>query len=167
MKNLTLAKVGGAAYLALNAAQHIAYNLQHSISNLPAQYLSGKAADACELAAPGAAALALHSAASSIEDCLTPGRLSALRGSLPLAAATLGVAAILNQHGHHLGIPEGLGVMETAQHLLLNYRDAVIDLCTGKDQNGAYLTGALVTASSAGRLTKNFLGAVMKAGRSE
>ena len=144
MKNLTLAKVGGAAYLALNAAQHIAYNLQHSISNLPAQYLSGKAADACELAAPGAAALALHSAASSIEDCLTSGRL--------------------NQHGHYLGIPEGLGVMETAQHLLLNYRDAVIDLCTGKDPNGAYLTGALVTASSAGRLTKNFLGAVMKAG---
>ncbi len=165
LKSSTLAKIGAGAYTLLSAAQHWAKGLENTFrdSSLPA-YISSKVNDGCGLGAVAAGTFTLDRIASSIDDLVTPNSLRALKGAVPLAAATIGIGALLNEYGGYFGIPEGYGALTITKHLVLNYGDAVIDLFAGKDVNPGYLTGAAITLTSALRLGKNMLKTAMERG---
>ena len=165
MKSSKIAKAGAMAYVAFSAAQQWASNLVNGFPVDSVQgYVAGKVGEGCKVGAIATGVAAIDRFASSIDDFVTPYALRATKGVLPLAAATFGVGALLNEYGGVVGIPEGYGVMEMTKHLVLNYRDAVIDVFNGGQLDGKYLTGAAVALSSALRLGKNMVKAAMEHG---
>jgi len=165
MRSSKIARAGAMAYVAFSAAQQWASNL---VNGFPADsvqgYVAGKVGEGSKIGAIAAGAIAIDRFASSIDDFVTPYALRATKGILPLAAATVGVGYLLNNYGSVLGLPEGYGTLEMTKHLVLNYRDSLIDLFRGNPLDSKYLVGAAVVVSSALRLGKNMAKTAMESG---
>jgi hypothetical protein len=156
MKSTYMAKAGALAYTAFSAAQNWASSLSESFihPSIPG-YLAEKGQYGAKIGAVAAASLAVDRVSSSLEDLLPGGKH--IRGALPLAAATLGVGAMINHFGSYIGIEEGYGVMTTTKALMTHYHDNAMALVTGQEPNAWYATGACITAASAIRAGANIL----------
>jgi len=157
MKSSYVAKAGAITYTAFSAAQNWASALQESFTH---PSMPGYAASMCnhgaKLGTICSATIALDRMSSTIEDLLPGGKQ--VRGLLPLAAATVGVGALINYFGNYIGIEEGHGVLETTKMLMSHYHDNAISMVTGNEPSAWYATGACVTSASIIRTGANVLG---------
>jgi hypothetical protein len=103
--------------------------------------------------APLVAAYALDKAVSCIEKLALP---KILRGVLPMAAATIGVATAMHYGGQYMNMEPSISFTETITKLFNNYADNIAKLTTlNPEANGGYLTGATLCLMSGARWIKN------------
>lgn len=141
-------------FAALKSGQQILHDLEGVILNntMPDLLVFG-AGQICRIGSAGAAAYAIDKAVSYIEELALP---KAIRGILPLAAATIGTGITINYFGNCFNMQEGLGIWETTTNLLNNYQENLSKVITfDTDLSAGYLTGSLLTIKSGLRFIKN------------
>jgi len=107
----------------------------------------------CRLGFPLMAAYTLNKAISNIEGLILP---KALRGILPMAAVTLGVATTIYYGGQYMNMEASTSFTETITQLFNNYSENLAKLTTlDPSANGGYLAGATLGLISGARWVKN------------
>tara|TARA_Y100000310_G_scaffold306787_1_gene348236 strand:- start:3320 stop:3856 length:537 start_codon:yes stop_codon:yes gene_type:complete len=147
------------AFAGLKLSQQLASDLESVVlDNTTTDYMLYGAGQVCKVGAAAAGAYAIDSVVETVETVALP---KYLRGLVPLAAATLGVAAVINYSGNNFGIQENIGLLETTGQLFRHYHESVLTaLSDPLNVDARYLTGALLTLKSGFRFIGNLGGKI-------
>lgn len=154
-KNMSFAAIG------LKAGQQAGTDLSKVLTkgSIPA-LLSGGLGNICRIGFGGLAGYALDDVASMVEEYAP----KPMRGALSIAAATIGVGAVINYFGDTMGLEEGLGVMESTKQVIQNYQDSFMNLISWSpnEVNSSHFAGATMCLKAGYRLTKNLGGTIIE-----
>lgn len=161
MKNKT--RNSALAFAGLKATQQVMHDLESVVlDNTKPDFLLYYGEQICRMGAPIAGAYALDNAISHAEEALP----KYIRGLIPLAAATLGVAAAINYQGDWFGIQEGVGLIPTTIQLLKQYQENLGKAITfNPSVHAGYLGGCLLALQSGVRFAKNLGQELLEKGR--
>lgn len=148
-------KEAGVLFGALKAGQQTLNDLDAVVMNDTTADLARYATEQyiCKLGSTAVAAYGIDKAVSYIEELALP---KYMRGFVPVAAATIGMAAAIHYSGEYMNIEAGANFTETAMQLMNNYRNSITDLINF-DPNipEGYLIGTLIVAKAGLRWLKN------------
>ncbi|HJX50806.1 MAG TPA: hypothetical protein VJ438_05065 [Candidatus Nanoarchaeia archaeon] len=141
--------------IGLKAGQQMLHDLDPIVMNDTTVDMARFVAEqyACKLGFPLIAAYTLNKAISNVEELILP---KALRGILPIAVVTLGIATAMHYGGQYMNIEASTSFTETMTQLFHNYSENLAKLTTlNPEVNGRYLAGAALGLMSGARWIKN------------